>query len=97
MHGINPTLPNPPDVDAYSRDEFMELMKKFWQDQDTIFEDFYNKIDANYYPLNNSIAWISKTMEELRRSWSIPNGFWEPKFTPSISVIGGKSRNPNFP
>ena len=68
MHGINPTLPNPPDVDAYSRDEFMELMKKFWQDQDTIFEDFYNKIDANYYPLNNSIAWISKTMEELRRS-----------------------------
>ena len=22
---------------------------------------------------------------------------WEPKFTPSIFVIGGKSRNPNFP
>ncbi|KAF2570213.1 hypothetical protein F2Q70_00003291 [Brassica cretica] len=22
---------------------------------------------------------------------------WEPKFTPSISVIGEKSRNPNFP
>ena len=22
---------------------------------------------------------------------------WEPKFTPSISVIGGKSENPNFP
>ena len=26
-----------------------------------------------------------------------PLYMWEPKFTPSISVIGGKSKNPNFP
>ncbi|KAL0836323.1 hypothetical protein Bca101_088212 [Brassica carinata] len=34
-------------------------------DQDKIFEDFYNKIDVIYYPLNNSVARINITMEEL--------------------------------
>ena len=42
-----------------------KLVKKIWQDQDKIFEDFYNKIDVIYYPLNNSVARISITMEEL--------------------------------
>ncbi|KAG2247449.1 hypothetical protein Bca52824_087077 [Brassica carinata] len=48
---------NAPDEDTYSRDEV--------EDQDKIFEDFYNKIDVIYYPLNNSVARINITMEEL--------------------------------
>lgn len=52
MPGVNPTQPNPSYEDRYSRDEVMELMKKVWQDQNKIFEEFYNKIDAIYYSLN---------------------------------------------
>ncbi|KAL0650006.1 hypothetical protein Bca4012_092697 [Brassica carinata] len=49
------------------RDEVMEMMWKVMKDQDKLFEDFYHKINAIHYPLNNIIAWISKTMEELQQ------------------------------
>ena len=43
------------------------MMWKVMKDQDKLFEDFYHKINAIHYPLNNIIAWISKTMEELQQ------------------------------
>ena len=33
--------------------------------QERMFDDFYRKLDATYYPLNNNIAWLTKFMEEL--------------------------------
>ncbi|KAH0910763.1 hypothetical protein HID58_034084, partial [Brassica napus] len=42
------------------------MSMKVWKDQEKIFEDFYNKTDAIYYPLNNSVAWRRKTMEKVQ-------------------------------
>ena len=33
--------------------------------QERMFDDFYRKLDATYYPLNNNIGWFRKFMEEL--------------------------------
>ncbi|KAF2590919.1 hypothetical protein F2Q70_00039482 [Brassica cretica] len=48
-------------------------------------------LDASNYGL-----WKSQ-MRSIIRGIDAMEWMWEPKFTPSISVIGGKSGNPNFP
>lgn len=33
--------------------------------QERMFDEFYKKIDAIYFPLSNSIGWLHTCMEEL--------------------------------
>lgn len=39
-------------------------MRKSGKIRRRIFDDFYSKIDAVYYRLNDSVAWLRKTMHE---------------------------------
>ncbi|KAF2587925.1 hypothetical protein F2Q70_00038600 [Brassica cretica] len=51
----------------YIRDEVMEIMKKAMSNQDKMYDKMQQTMDKLFYPLHNSIAWISTTMEELQQ------------------------------
>ena len=42
----------------------MEIMNKAMSDQDKMYDKMQQTMDRLFYPLHNSNAWISKTMEE---------------------------------
>ena len=60
------TIPTPDD-DRYIRDEVMEIMKKAMSNQDKMYDKMQQTMDKLFYPLHNSIAWPSTTMEELQQ------------------------------
>ncbi|KAF2571322.1 hypothetical protein F2Q70_00004003 [Brassica cretica] len=50
-----------------------------------------------YSPCQSAFLHIQGVMIWCENPFLLLGPVWEPKFTPSISVIGGKSGNPNFP
>ncbi|KAF3569431.1 hypothetical protein DY000_02014944 [Brassica cretica] len=42
-----------------------EMIAEVYTAQERMFDDFCRSLDATYYPLNNSIRWLRKCMEEL--------------------------------
>ena len=60
------TIPTPDD-DRYTREEVMKIMKKAMSNKDKMYDKMQQTIGRLFYPLHNSIAWIIKTMEELRQ------------------------------
>lgn len=67
MPGINP-IPTPsPEDDRYTRDGVMDIMDKAMFDQEKMYNKMQQTMDRLLHPLQNSIAWISKTMEELQQ------------------------------
>lgn len=47
------------------RDKVEEMIAEISISRERMFDEFYIKIDAIYFPLNNIIGWLNKCMEEL--------------------------------
>ncbi|KAF3582786.1 hypothetical protein DY000_02033225 [Brassica cretica] len=67
MPGVHHTLTPSPEEDIYTKDDVMGIIKKGKTDQDKMYDKMHQTMDILFYPLHNSIAWISKTMEELQQ------------------------------
>ncbi|KAG2328635.1 hypothetical protein Bca52824_011363 [Brassica carinata] len=64
MPRVHPTPPYLPEANTYTRDLVKDLIEDVFKAQDRIFDEFYKKIDAIYFPLDNSVSWLSKCMDE---------------------------------
>ena len=54
-------------------------------------DDSYKRVDDVYYPINDIIDMMTVRTDELKKE------IYMIQRQTAISVIGGKSRNPNFP
>ena len=50
-----------------TNDEISEMFYRIWREQEKNKEDFQMKLDGVYYPLNDSISWLTTYMEEMRQ------------------------------
>ncbi|KAF3489519.1 hypothetical protein F2Q69_00053640 [Brassica cretica] len=53
--------------EIYTKDEINEMFYGVCGDQEKNKEDFQMKLDGVYYPLNDSISWLTTCMEEMRQ------------------------------
>lgn len=47
-------------------DDVKELIRGVFKAQEKMPDELYQKIDGIYYPLTNSVAWLSKCMDDLQ-------------------------------
>ncbi|KAF3588027.1 hypothetical protein F2Q69_00029296 [Brassica cretica] len=53
--------------EIYTKDEIIEMFYGICGEQEKNKEDFQMKHDGVYYPLNDSISWLTTCMEEMRQ------------------------------
>ncbi|KAF3603548.1 hypothetical protein F2Q69_00035498 [Brassica cretica] len=53
--------------EIYTKDEINEMFYGMCGEQENNKEDFQMKLDGVYYPLNDSISWLTTCMEEMRQ------------------------------
>ncbi|KAF2531790.1 hypothetical protein F2Q70_00029807 [Brassica cretica] len=53
--------------EIYTKDEINEMFNGIYGEQEKNKEDFQMKLDGVYYPLNDSISWLTTCMEEMRQ------------------------------
>ncbi|KAF2618414.1 hypothetical protein F2Q68_00039186 [Brassica cretica] len=53
--------------EIYTNDEVNEMFYGIYGEQEKNKEDFQMKLDGVYYPLNDSISWLTTCMEEMRQ------------------------------
>ncbi|KAF2588647.1 hypothetical protein F2Q70_00039100 [Brassica cretica] len=53
--------------EIYTKDEITEMFYGICGEQEKNKEDFKMKLDGVYYPLNDSISWLTTCMEEMRQ------------------------------
>ncbi|KAF2579003.1 hypothetical protein F2Q68_00004518 [Brassica cretica] len=53
--------------EIYTKDEINEMFYGICGEQEKNKEDFHIKLDGVYYPLNDSISWLTTCMEEMRQ------------------------------
>ncbi|KAF2579465.1 hypothetical protein F2Q70_00011350 [Brassica cretica] len=53
--------------EIYTKDEINEMFYRFYGAQEKNEGDFQMKLDGVYYPLNDSISWLTTCMEEMRQ------------------------------
>ena len=53
--------------EIYTKDEINEMFYGICGEQEKNKEDFQMKLDGVYYPLNDSISWLTTCMEEMRQ------------------------------
>ncbi|KAF3514530.1 hypothetical protein F2Q69_00006226 [Brassica cretica] len=53
--------------EIYTKDEINEMFYGVCREQEKNKEDFQMKLDGVYYPLNDSISWLTTCMEEMRQ------------------------------
>ncbi|KAF2613277.1 hypothetical protein F2Q70_00011605 [Brassica cretica] len=54
-------------LEIYTKDEIYEMFYGVCGEQEKNKEDIQMKLDGVYYPLNDSISWLSTCMEEMRK------------------------------
>ncbi|KAF3582512.1 hypothetical protein DY000_02029968 [Brassica cretica] len=57
--------------EIYTKDEINEMFYGICREQEKNKEDFQMKLDGVYYPLNDSISWLTTCMEEMRQDIAI--------------------------
>ncbi|KAF2613337.1 hypothetical protein F2Q70_00012072 [Brassica cretica] len=57
--------------EIYTKDEINEMFYEICGEQEKNKEDFHMKLDGVYYPLNDSINWLTTCMEEMRQDIAI--------------------------
>ncbi|KAF2530460.1 hypothetical protein F2Q70_00029410 [Brassica cretica] len=57
--------------EIYTKDEINEMFYGICGEQEKNKEDFQMKLDGVYYPLNDSIIWLTNCMEEMRQDIAI--------------------------
>lgn len=65
MHGVQHTTSYPPEPATNSTNHVEDLIAYISKANDRMFDKFYRKIGAINFSLSNSIASLSKSMEEL--------------------------------
>ncbi|KAF3582956.1 hypothetical protein DY000_02031069 [Brassica cretica] len=53
--------------EIYTKDEINEMFYRICGEQEKNKEAFQMKLDGVYYPLNNSISWLTTCMEEMKQ------------------------------
>ncbi|KAF3591913.1 hypothetical protein DY000_02021958 [Brassica cretica] len=53
--------------EIYTKDEINEMFYGVWGEQEKNKGDFQMKLDGVYYPLNDSISWLTTCMEKMRQ------------------------------
>ncbi|KAF3598748.1 hypothetical protein F2Q69_00037567 [Brassica cretica] len=53
--------------EIYTKDEISEMFYEMCGEQENNKEEFQMKLDGVYYPLNDSISWLTTCMEEMRQ------------------------------
>ncbi|KAF3497034.1 hypothetical protein DY000_02052318 [Brassica cretica] len=54
-------------TEIYTKDEINEMLYGICGAQEKNEDDFHIKLDGVYYPLNDSISWLTTCMEEMRQ------------------------------
>ena len=53
--------------EIYTKDQINEMFNGICVEQEKNKEDFQMKLDGVYYPLNDSISWLTTCMEEMKQ------------------------------